>query len=310
MKKIRFVVVKIILVFLFLPVFINTGYCQTNSDGHILLINSLDWSPDGQRLLFTALKVKSDYSDMAIGNWGLYEMNLEDHSISLIDNGILYASYSPSGDRIAYGKLVANNWDIYVRTISTGKTTRLTTYSGKDNEPSWSPDGTRIAFDSDRGGGRQIFIMDADGKNKREITHSDNAHIKSFNPAWSLNDDRILYFLEKGDHMDQIYLTDSEGSFHNNLTNNKEHNIYPSWTRDNVILYTMASKENQVYRLTTEGKLMPVKGLKGMHPKMSPDVKTIAIIGNDTGKSKAIFFFSTDGKSLKKVVDKDALTTK
>jgi Tol biopolymer transport system component len=42
---------------------------------------------------------------------------------------------------------------------------QLTDNDGRDGNPVWSPDGTRIAFESDRDGTWRIFVMDADGTN-------------------------------------------------------------------------------------------------------------------------------------------------
>jgi TolB protein len=50
-----------------------------------------------------------------------------------------------------------------------------------DKFPSWSPDGTRIVFYSNRDGPAQIYVMDADGSNQRNISNNPY-HDK--NPVW------------------------------------------------------------------------------------------------------------------------------
>ena len=47
---------------------------------------------------------------------------------------------------------------------------RLTRHIATDEIPSWSPDGTQIAFSSSRGGNWDIYVMDADGSNPRQLT--------------------------------------------------------------------------------------------------------------------------------------------
>jgi Tol biopolymer transport system component len=65
---------------------------------------------------------------------------------------------------------------------------RLTDDPGSDIEPAWSPDGTRIAFASNRDGDWDIYVMDADGGNVRRLTgtrgHRD-ALRGDYDPAWS-----------------------------------------------------------------------------------------------------------------------------
>lgn len=59
-----------------------------------------------------------------------------------------------------------------------------------DAEPRWSPDGTQIAFQSNRDGDFEIYVMDADGSDVRQLTHDE---VGSWNPSWSPSGDRIVY---------------------------------------------------------------------------------------------------------------------
>jgi Periplasmic component of the Tol biopolymer transport system len=85
------------------------------------------------------------------------------HQVRLTANTPLdYPSFSPDGTRILYVRAALNgNGDIYVKNLTTGVTTRLTSSSASDSHPSWSPDGTRIAFMSERSGKRQVYTMQA-----------------------------------------------------------------------------------------------------------------------------------------------------
>src|SRR5580658_2705341 len=84
---------------------------------------------------------------------------------------------SPDGRLVAYQVQtidVPNNkkiTQIYVTPVA-GGAARQITQAGQDNErPRWSPDSRRIAFVSDRGGSSQIWLMDADGANPRQVTN-------------------------------------------------------------------------------------------------------------------------------------------
>jgi TolB protein len=56
--------------------------------------------------------------------------------------------------------------------VRSGKVRRLTLSRGDDIDPSWSPDGTLIVFGSDRDGNREVYIMDADGSDQRNLTQN------------------------------------------------------------------------------------------------------------------------------------------
>ena len=67
---------------------------------------------------------------------------------------------------------------------------RLTRLEGADSNPSWSPDGARIAFDSVRQGRGDIFVMNPDGQGLRNLTRHPSDDI---GPQWSPDGSTIAY---------------------------------------------------------------------------------------------------------------------
>ena len=90
--------------------------------------------------------------------------------------------YSPDGSKVSFEMLVGLNIDIYVWNIATQVNTRLTTNTGIDEQATWSPDGSRIAFMSTRTGQPQIWTMTPTGANQARITWTNTAEK---DPAWS-----------------------------------------------------------------------------------------------------------------------------
>lgn len=86
---------------------------------------------------------------------------------------------APDGKTIAFTLL----GDIYTLPIEGGTPKRISEGLSWDVQPRFSPDGTRIAFTSDRGGGDNIWVMNADGTDKRQVTKEDFRLLNQ--PAWS-----------------------------------------------------------------------------------------------------------------------------
>ncbi|MEM7690070.1 MAG: amidohydrolase family protein [Pseudomonadota bacterium] len=86
---------------------------------------------------------------------------------------------SPDGRFIAFTLL----GDIYTVPMSGGAATRIAEGMAWEVHPRFSPDGSRIAFTSDRGGGNNIWIMNADGSDKRQLTKESFRLLNQ--PTWS-----------------------------------------------------------------------------------------------------------------------------
>ncbi len=104
-----------------------------------------------------------------------------------VDEGTwMNVDVSPDGSRIAFDLL----GDIYTMPISGGAATRIAEGLTYESQPRFSPDGSRIAFTSDRGGGDNIWIMNADGSNKRQLTKETFRLLN--NPSWSADGQYIV----------------------------------------------------------------------------------------------------------------------
>ncbi|MDE6299423.1 MAG: peptidase S41 [Muribaculaceae bacterium] len=73
---------------------------------------------------------------------------------------------SPDGSKVMF----VYKGDIYTVNSAGGKATRLTDATAVESFPVWSPDGLKIAYASDRNGGRDVYVMNADGSNPKRLT--------------------------------------------------------------------------------------------------------------------------------------------
>ena len=86
---------------------------------------------------------------------------------------------SPDGRRLVFDLL----GDLYTLPIAGGEAQPLTHSIAWEMQPRWSPDGRRIAFISDAGGGDNVWVMNADGSGARAVTKEDYRLL--YTPTWS-----------------------------------------------------------------------------------------------------------------------------
>ena len=145
------------------------------------------WSPDGSELLFEQDLGKwvpdpkggpGDLTFAANGRIDLYTIHPSGgtrRKIARITNerGLCgCAVWSPDGTKIAYeGGSPNGKPDIYVMNADGSAQTRLTRSPARDENPDWSPDGSQIAFYSERPGNAEIYVMNSDGTHQQRVTH-------------------------------------------------------------------------------------------------------------------------------------------
>ena len=214
---------------------------------------------------------------------------------------------SPDGRRIAFTLL----GDIYTMPISGGTPTRISSGMAWEVHPRWSPDGSRIAFTSDRGGGDNIWIMNADGSDKRALTNEkfrlmnqpswspDGRYIvakKHFTTGRSLGTGEIWLYHVSGGGGVQLVKRPSE-AFQKELgepiyaPDGKRIYFTKNVTPGNTFIYAQDSNGNLFdileYDIDTGKTETAVSGLGGaVRPTPSPDGKMIAFVRREQTRSK------------------------
>jgi TolB protein len=110
-------------------------------------------------------------------------------------------------------------------------TTRLTDTAAIDTAPSYSPDGARICFESDRGGHPQIYVMGAGGGAAQRISFGEGTYST---PVWSPRGDYIA-FTKQGGGKFAIGIMQPDGSGERLLTEGF-HNEGPTWSPNGRVI--------------------------------------------------------------------------
>ena len=107
---------------------------------------------------------------------------------------------------------------------------RLTENFTDDHRPMWSPDGTKIAFSSNRDGNYEIYLMNADGAQVVNLTK--NGFTDS-EPSWSPDGNYIL-FVSNRDRNDEIYRMKADGTEVVRLTKNPKDDWNPAGSQKEI----------------------------------------------------------------------------
>ena len=196
-------------------------------------------SPDGGTIYFSSKRS---------GGFEIYSININGDELQRLtrDIGSLYApELSPSGELIVFAKSGDGLWVMK----PDGDSPRPLT-DRDDIDPTWSPDGSMIAFASSRNGARQLFVMNADGSNIQQVTDLNNMGGRS---TWSPDGTRLAFYRgSAGDH--NIYIINIDGTGLVQLTNGGD-NLGPSWSPDgNWIAFTsFRDGNNEIYIIHPDG---------------------------------------------------------
>jgi tricorn protease-like protein len=175
---------------------------------------------------------------------------------------------------------------------------QLTSFGGAVvTTPRWSPDGQKIAFDSDAAGGWDIYVISAGGgKPQRLTTHPAN----DGNPSWS-HDGRWIYFDSARSGEQQIWKVPTSGGEANRVTT--EIGWAPIESPDSKFLYyTKALRATSLWKISLEGGA-PSKVLDGVSTYISLAIVQDGVYFVPAQDTAAIHFLSFATNRIRSVAD-------
>ena len=235
--------------------------------------------------------------------------------------------WSPDGKRIAFksdraGHFNRHGWhthDIYVMDADGSNQQKLTNNPADDWDPSWSPDGKRIAFTSWRDGpfNIEVYVMDADGGNLQNLTNNPR---DDRNPFWSPYGAHIVFSARRDGHFEnkfsithEVYVMDVDGGNQRRLTNNRSNDWDPVWSPDGKRIAFQADRKGNlekfdIYVIDADGgnpqNLTNHRAWDGS-PSWSPDGERIVFHSERDGNNE-IYVMDVDGGNLQNLTNHPA----
>ncbi len=216
---------------------------RLTSEGGNLSVG-FDWSTDGRSIIYS-LQGRL-YRIAASGG--------EPHPVEGVEGRAGWLSVSRNGTFLVYAQSL-DDWNIWRAPGSrsqSGEPKRFFGSTRLEHTPVYSPDGTRIAFVSNRTGGQEIWICDSHGASPMRLTaledHADR-------PSWSPDGEEIVFDASREGQTD-VYRVSAAGGVPLRLTNEPSVDAGASWSRNGEWIYFISDRSGsrQIWKMTAAGE--------------------------------------------------------
>ena len=189
--------------------------------------------------------------------------------------------------------------DVWTMSADGSSQANVTQSAGaRDANPDWSPDGSRILFDSDRDGNRELYVMNADGSGGVRLTSSPGSDSAG---VWSPDGSRIAYLCGDGTAQD-VCVIRSDGTGRADLTPGGSTDIAPMWSPDGSRLAFNSYRDGnwEIHVMAADGTgatNVSQHVLSDHYPQWSPDGTRVMYYSNRTGNWD-VYLVGPDGFNL------------
>jgi hypothetical protein len=241
------------------------------------------WSPDGTRFAFVASQDMSLALVVMDANGG-HRITLADHLGAVVGvRGIVHfgsqvpLSWSPDGQHIVFAASGGDGPQLYVTPADRAGAERIGPADLYAVSPSWSPDGTLIAFKRLYGGSQQdaVWVIRPDGQGLVKL--SDSIAVRDVFPgaAWAPDGKQLAFLAEGTNHSNDVYVINADGTHQRDITNTPEDEQWASWSPDGMRLaFSWFGEADGTFVIDADGSNrveLPTGGHSISTPAWSPD---------------------------------------
>jgi len=255
----------------------------------------------GEAILSETTAARIAFDSNRDGNVEIYVMNSEGSDptrLTARPGEGLAAAWSPDGSQIAF----STSTDSFVLDLETDELRQLP----PGGQMNWSPDGNRIVFVRHVDGDAEIFVMNSDGSDVRQLTHNDCG---DFEPVWLPDGERIGWSSDCVGNAD-IYVMGADGTNLVRLTDSKGHDAYPHWSPDGSRIVFCSDRTGawEIYVMDADGsnvRQLTHAGSFAGAPRWSPDGTQIVFEADWDGDAE-IYVMNADGSNVRQLTDNNA----
>ena len=163
------------------------------------------WSPDGKTIVF-AREYKGSNDDWKEEIWLMNADGTQQRQIKALEGRA--PEFMPDGRLLFQSK--SSPSQISIANIDGSNVIQLTNDDTNNMSPKISPDGSQIAYLSNRDGNQEVYVMNIDGSNQKRLTFN---HIEEWDPAWSPDGSKVFFSSQNVYGFYDIYKVNRDGSF-------------------------------------------------------------------------------------------------